>query len=47
MQLTGLQAVAHPFGHRIDLSWVNPDPVAAPGVRLVRGEGTYPAGWPT
>jgi hypothetical protein len=44
MQLTGLQAVAHPFGHRIDLSWVNPDPVAAPGVRLVRGEGTYPAG---
>jgi phage tail-like protein len=43
--LTGLQAVAHPYGHRIDLSWVDDaDPVPGSGVRVVRREGTFPTG---
>lgn len=42
MPLLDLIATPHPDGHRIDLSWANPDPVAWPGVRVVRREGTHP-----
>ncbi len=41
-QLQQIRAFAHPRGNRIDLSWVNPDPVQYPRVRIRRREGTYP-----
>lgn len=44
VQLTGITAVAHSSGNRIDLSWTNPAPAQAPGVRVVRRTGTHPAG---
>jgi hypothetical protein len=42
MRLQDLTARAHSAGHRIDLAWVNPDPVNVPGVRVVRRERTHP-----
>ncbi|MFJ9036651.1 hypothetical protein ACIRF8_08675 [Streptomyces sp. NPDC102406] len=44
MRLTDITATAHPAGNRIDLSWHNPDPGRAPGIRVVRREGTHPTG---
>jgi hypothetical protein len=44
MQLLGLTAQAHPSGNRIDLTWSNPQPAQFPGIRVMRREGTYPAG---
>lgn len=44
MRLHDLHAIPHPDGHRIDLAWVNPEPAAFPGVRVVRREGTHPVG---
>lgn len=42
MRLTGITARAHPAGHRIDLTWTNPEPERLPGVRVVRRERTHP-----
>ncbi len=42
MRLEELRAAPHPDGHRIDLTWVNPDPVAFPAIRVVRRERTHP-----
>lgn len=42
MRLTDIAATPDTDGHRIDLTWTNPDPVAAPGVRVVRREGSHP-----
>src|SRR5882724_12420147 len=42
MRLQRITAVAHPAGNRIDLTWVHPDPVQFPGVRVLRREGTHP-----
>jgi hypothetical protein len=42
MRLLNITAEAHSDGNRIDLSWTNPDPVAFPGVRVVRRERTHP-----
>lgn len=42
MRLANLTAVAHRSGHRIDLSWENPEAAAFPGARVVRREGTHP-----
>jgi phage tail-like protein len=42
MRLQRITAVAHASGNRIDLTWVHPDPVQFPGVRVVRREGTHP-----
>jgi hypothetical protein len=44
MRLLDIVARAHRDGNRIDLSWTNPDPVAFPGMRVVRREGTHPVG---
>jgi phage tail-like protein len=43
MKLQHVSAAPHPSGYRIDVSWVNPDPAAWPGVRVVRRTGTHPA----
>lgn len=43
VRLTGVTAVAHSSGNRIDLSWDNPALGQAPGVRVVRRTGTHPA----
>lgn len=42
MRLKNITATPHPFGNRIDLEWINPDPLQYPGVRIVRREGTHP-----
>jgi len=42
MRLLDLTLSTHPTGHRIDLRWLNPDPVGFPGIRVVRREGTFP-----
>lgn len=42
MRLKHIAATGHAAGNRIDISWVNPEPVGFPGVRLVRREGTHP-----
>jgi phage tail-like protein len=42
MRLTGITAVAHPDGNRIDLSWTNPAPAQDPSVRVVRRVGSHP-----
>lgn len=42
MLLKEITAVPHPDGYRVDLSWINPDPVAFPGVRLRRRLDTHP-----
>gem|GEM_PF-974430 len=42
MRLLNLKAIPHPDGNRIDLYWVNPDPVNYPGIRIVRRLGTHP-----
>ncbi|SCL34980.1 hypothetical protein GA0070624_5134 [Micromonospora rhizosphaerae] len=42
MRLTGITAVAHPRGNRIDLAWTGPP--AGMGVRVMRREGGHPAG---
>jgi len=42
MRLQHIDAIPHPDGNRIDLQWVNPDPVNYPGVCLVRRTGTHP-----
>jgi len=42
MRLRNTTAVPHPLGNRIDLTWVHPDPVTYPGVRVVRRESTHP-----
>lgn len=44
MRLTDITATAHSGGNRIDLTWRNPDPARAPGVRVVRRERTHPTG---
>ena len=44
MRLEDITALAHPLGNRIDVSWVNPDTVTFPGVRVMRREGTHPLG---
>lgn len=44
VRLTNITAAAHPAGNRIDLSWTNPAPAQAPGVRVVRRTGTHPTG---
>jgi hypothetical protein len=43
VRLTDITATAHSSGNRIDLSWTNPAPVQAPGVRVVRRTSTHPA----
>ena len=43
MRLKSVTAKPHPQGYRIDVAWVNPNPAAFPGVRLVRRTGTHPA----
>lgn len=40
--LAEIRATPHPDGHRIDLTWANPQPGEYPGVRIVRREGTHP-----
>lgn len=42
MRLEKITATSNPAGNRIDLKWLNPDPVQFPGVRVVRREGTHP-----
>ena len=42
MRLEQISATPHPAGHRIDLSWVHPDPATFPDLRLVRREGSHP-----
>ena len=42
MRLNNILAIPHPYGHQIALSWVNPDPVQYPGVRVTRREGSHP-----
>ena len=41
-RLKDIEAIAHPAGNRIDLTWVNPHQDTFPGVRVVRRENTYP-----
>jgi len=43
MRLLDITATAHRDGNRIDLAWTNPAPAQAPGVRVVRREGSHPA----
>lgn len=43
MRLKNITAIPHPYGNRIDLTWINSDPVQFPGVRVMRREGTHPA----
>jgi hypothetical protein len=42
MRLLNITATAHPAGNRIDLTWSNPNPVAFPGLVVVRREKTHP-----
>lgn len=42
MRLKNIIASPHPLGNRIDLTWVHPDPVTYPSVRVVRRKGTHP-----
>lgn len=42
MRLKSLRATPHPAGNRIDLQWINPDPLRYPGICLVRRTGTHP-----
>ena len=42
VRLKNIIASAHPLGNRIDLTWVHPDPVTYPSVRVVRRKGTHP-----
>jgi hypothetical protein len=42
MRLKQIAAIPHPDGNRIDLYWVNPDPVHYPGIRIVRRLETHP-----
>ena len=42
MRLEQIEAIPHPAGNRIDLSWVHPDPAAFPHLRLVRRQGSHP-----
>lgn len=42
MKLQNLRAAAHPDGFRIDLAWINPDPTAYPGMRIVRRPDAFP-----
>lgn len=42
MRLEAIEVTPHSAGNRIHLTWRNPDPVAFPGVRVVRRVGTYP-----
>ncbi len=42
MRLINISAIPHPSGNRIDLTWVHPDPVAYPNVRVMRRIGTHP-----
>jgi hypothetical protein len=42
MCLKDITAIPHPDGNRIDLHWINPDPVNYPGVCIVRRMGTHP-----
>jgi hypothetical protein len=44
MRLADIKAVAHTDGNRVDVSWAYPDPANTPAVRVVRREGTHPAG---
>ncbi len=42
MRLEQIEAIPHPAGNRIDLSWSRPEPAAFPHLRLVRREGSHP-----
>ncbi len=42
MRLKNITATPHPYGNRIDLTWVNPTPDTYPGVLVVRREATHP-----
>jgi phage tail-like protein len=42
VRLLNLAADAHPEGHRIDLTWENPDIARTVGVQVVRRTGRYP-----
>jgi len=42
MLLKNIMAIPHSYGNRIDLKWINPDPVQFPGMRVMRLEGTHP-----
>lgn len=43
-RLKFIDATAHPKGDRVDLRWLNPEPIAYPGVRVVGRPGTHPTG---
>jgi hypothetical protein len=42
MRFLNIVATPHPAGNRIELTWVHPNPIQFPGVRVVRREGTPP-----
>lgn len=42
MELQNLNASAYPGGNRVDLRWLNPRPELFTGVRVIRGQYTYP-----
>ncbi|MCP4428757.1 MAG: hypothetical protein GY803_30090 [Chloroflexi bacterium] len=42
MRLKNILATPHPFGNQIELTWVNPDLVQFPGVRVVRRRDSHP-----
>jgi hypothetical protein len=44
VRLTNITAAAHRDGNRVELSWTNPAPQQAPGVRVVRRTGTHATG---
>lgn len=42
LKLPGIKAVPHPLGNRIDLQWLNLQPLQFTGVLVMRREGTHP-----
>jgi hypothetical protein len=42
MQLRNIKAAPHPNGNRANLRWLVPQPGQVDGVRIMRGESTYP-----
>ena len=42
MQFKDIRAEPHPDGNRIDLTWIHPEPVAFPLIRVVRSMRTHP-----
>lgn len=41
-RLKYINAIAHPLGNRVDIRWLNPNPIDFTGVRVVRRENTHP-----